>query len=151
MALSECFQARLCQQRLSHRAVLQARLASTAAFGDSGYWDFALLSLYDHWMRKVVLGGLTALSELGWTERALLTSGAVFDFRPHNSPLGAVKSLGATFSHFGLKIGIIFAGLLTYWLTHTPSAVGVGGLPAAAQGLTGELASLLFPPRGGWH
>jgi hypothetical protein len=50
---------------VSHRAVLQARLTRDTAFADSGFWDFALLTLYDHGVRRAALGGVTALSEFG--------------------------------------------------------------------------------------
>lgn len=49
----------------AHRAILRAALARDLAFADSGFWDFALLSVYDYGVRKVVLGGVTALSEFG--------------------------------------------------------------------------------------
>lgn len=45
--------------------MLQGQLVQNLAFADSGFWDFALLSAYDYGVRRLVLGGVTALSELG--------------------------------------------------------------------------------------
>jgi hypothetical protein len=52
-------------QAPGHAAVRMRALVRDQAFADSGFWDFALLHLYDHVVRRLVLGGLTALSEFG--------------------------------------------------------------------------------------
>ena len=96
-----------------HRAVLRAALARDLAFADSGFWDFALLSVYDYGVRKVVLGGITSLSEFGWTERALIGSSRALDFAPAATPFGTLKNLAAVFWHLGLNLGLALAGGLS--------------------------------------
>lgn len=102
----------------AHRAVLRASLARDLAFADSGFWDFALLSAYDYGVRKVVLGGVTALSEFGWTERALIGSSKALDFAPSASPFGTLKNLAAVFWHLGLNLGLGLAGAFSIWVAY---------------------------------
>lgn len=94
----------------SHRAIMQATLMQDLAFADSGFWDFALLSLYDYGVRKVVLGGITAMSEFGWTERALIGSSRALDFTPSSTPFGTLKNLASVFWHLGLNFALALAG-----------------------------------------
>ena len=111
--------------------MLHATLIQDLAFADSGFWDFALLSLYDHGVRKVILGGITALSEFGWTERALIGSSRALDFTPSSHPFGTLKNLASVFWHLGLNFALAFAGAFSI---HVASEVdedplGVYGCP----------------------
>lgn len=118
----------------AHQAVLRNRLARDQAFADSGFWDFALLSLYDYAVRRLVLGGVTALSELGWTERALVGSARALNFAPSPSPLAPARALSKVFAHLGQALALALAGALALAL----SAEG-GPLPLALSDAPGSL------------
>lgn len=132
----------------SHDAARRAALVRDQAFADSGFWDFALLRLYDHAMRRFVLGGITALSEFGWTERALLTSSRALDFAPSAAPLATLKNLGLVFGHLGQNLALGAAGCLAVSLA--AEGAGLAALGSSGLSLLGagrEALSDLAGPR----
>jgi hypothetical protein len=50
---------------LSHGGLRKSGLLFEQAFSDSGFWDFALLAWYDSLVRRLVIFGVTSISELG--------------------------------------------------------------------------------------
>lgn len=133
----------------AHKAILQDRLARDQAFADSGFWDFALLSLYDYAVRRLVLGGVTALSELGWTERALIGSARALDFAPSAFPLATIRSLSKVFAHLGQALALSLAGGFALGMCLEGSALPLG-LADASWALPEAQALLadLWAPRG---
>ena len=88
--------------------------------------------------------GLTSISELGWTERTLLTTGFAFDFRPAKTPLGAFKRMAYIFCHFGANIGLILSTLLCYWLLSPQAPLRLEDLQPLLEGLLAELRGSFF-------
>ena len=119
--------------------MLLGRVAQGQAFADSGFWDFALLSLYDLALRRVVTGGLAALSELGWTERALGGSARAATFAP--TPLATPRGLGATFANLGHNLALALVGCLALALSAGDPALGLGAAGALGVGSDFEAAA----------
>jgi hypothetical protein len=130
--------------RPSHAETRRDALLSEQAHADSGFWDFAVLWLYDRGVSRLVLGGVTALSEVGWTERALVSSGRALDFAPSASPLSAFKNIGGVFGHLGQNLALAFSGAFALGLAAEGSALAtlLGDAPtlvAMAQAVAADV------------
>jgi hypothetical protein len=105
-------------RRNGHAIALRGLLLRQAWAEDSGYWDYALLLWYDELVHLVLFNGITAMTEFGWTEKALFNvayASVHFDdfvYLPQH-----MRRIQASFMNFGRNLSLFFVLVFTAYTT----------------------------------